>query len=62
MYQADGYNLLLGLNKGQYAKTDTYWAHAPLSPGERADMLLITDRSVGVIYGSFSKISNTLKI
>lgn len=49
VYQADGYNLLLGLNKGQYAKSDVYWAHAPLSPGERADMLLITDRNILLI-------------
>ena len=44
--QAVGANLLLNVNKGQYAKSDMYWAHAPLSPADRADVLLITTRLV----------------
>ncbi|XP_052241928.1 intermembrane lipid transfer protein VPS13A-like isoform X2 [Dreissena polymorpha] len=46
VYQAVGANLLLNVNKGQYAGTDTYWAHAQLSPGDRADVLLITTRHI----------------
>ncbi|WAR06888.1 VP13A-like protein [Mya arenaria] len=45
-HQAVGANLLLTVNKGQFAKTDTYWAHAQLSPGDRADVLLITTRHI----------------
>ncbi|KAL4233205.1 hypothetical protein ACF0H5_007889 [Mactra antiquata] len=45
-YQAVGANLLLNVNKGQFAKSDTYWAHAPLSPADRADVLLITTRNI----------------
>ncbi|XP_053396044.1 intermembrane lipid transfer protein VPS13A-like isoform X3 [Mercenaria mercenaria] len=44
--QAVGANLLLNVNKGQYAKSDMYWAHAPLSPADRADVLLITTRNI----------------
>lgn len=44
VYQAIGANLLLNVNKGQYSKTDIYWAHAQLSPEDRADVLLITTK------------------
>jgi len=43
-HQAIGANLLRCVNKGQYGKTDAYWAHAQLSPEDRADVLLITTR------------------
>ncbi|KAK3588215.1 hypothetical protein CHS0354_036979, partial [Potamilus streckersoni] len=33
----------MNLNRGQFAQSDIYWAHAPLSVNERADVFLITD-------------------
>ena len=37
---------MCSVDKGRYAESDIYWAHAPLSTDERADVLLITDRCV----------------
>ena len=34
------------LQKGCNVEGDTYWAHAPLSREERADIVLVTDRCV----------------
>ena len=45
-YKAAGLRLLQSIRKGEYSKTDVYWVHAPLSKDERADVLMITDRSV----------------
>ena len=42
-YQAVGQRLMLAVNRGRYS-ADTYWAHAPLSKDDRADVLLITDQ------------------
>ena len=43
-YQAVGMRLLNNIEKGKYAKTDIYFAHAALRKEERSDVLLITDR------------------
>ncbi|KAL3882618.1 hypothetical protein ACJMK2_028943 [Sinanodonta woodiana] len=45
-HQAAGYSLLMNLNRGQFAQSDIYWAHAPLSVNERADVFLITDKNL----------------
>ena len=49
-HKAAGMRLLQGILKGELAKTDTYWAHAPLSKEERANVLLITNKSVKQQY------------
>ncbi|GFO42662.1 vacuolar protein sorting-associated protein 13c [Plakobranchus ocellatus] len=45
-HKAAGMRLLQGILKGELAKTDTYWAHAPLSREEKANVLLITDKHI----------------
>ncbi|KAK3771918.1 hypothetical protein RRG08_053899 [Elysia crispata] len=45
-HKAAGMRLLQGILKGELAKTDTYWAHAPLSKEERANVLLITNKHI----------------
>ncbi|KAK3591108.1 hypothetical protein CHS0354_035920 [Potamilus streckersoni] len=45
-HQSAGYSLLMNLNRGQFAQSDIYWAHAPLSVNERADVFLITDKNL----------------
>ncbi|KAL8570903.1 hypothetical protein ACOMHN_023576 [Nucella lapillus] len=45
-YKASGQRLLRHLKKGEVSHQDRYWAHAPLSKEERADILLITNRHV----------------
>ncbi|XP_064629495.1 intermembrane lipid transfer protein VPS13A-like isoform X5 [Lineus longissimus] len=45
-YQAVGQRLLQNLCKGEYAKTDHYWAHAPLSKEDGADVALVTTRRI----------------
>ncbi|BFZ09736.1 hypothetical protein BsWGS_12775 [Bradybaena similaris] len=43
-YHAAGLRLLQTVMKGELAKTDIYWAHAPLSREEKTNIVLITDR------------------
>lgn len=45
-HKAAGMRLLQNILKGELAKTDTYWAHAPLSREEKANVLLITDKHI----------------
>ncbi|XP_076444664.1 LOW QUALITY PROTEIN: intermembrane lipid transfer protein VPS13A-like [Babylonia areolata] len=45
-YKASGQQLLRSLKKSHVTQQDLYWAHAPLSKEERADILLITNRRV----------------
>ena len=41
--QAVGMRMMNNIAKGRFAGSDVYWAHAPLSRDDRADVLLITD-------------------
>ncbi|KAK2179372.1 hypothetical protein NP493_494g04080 [Ridgeia piscesae] len=45
-YQAIGMSMLNNVAKGQFAKSDTYWAHAALSTDDRSDIALVSDRRV----------------
>ena len=45
-YKASGQQLLRSVKKGELSQQDMYWAHAPLSKEERADVVLITNRWV----------------
>ena len=50
-YQAVGLRLMKSVNKGRYSNSgDIYWAHAPLSKEEKADVVLITDKLVTNIF------------
>ncbi|XP_048240040.1 vacuolar protein sorting-associated protein 13A-like isoform X2 [Haliotis rufescens] len=48
-YKSIGHRLLYTICKGEYAKSDMYWTHIPLSKEERADVLMITDRHLLVL-------------
>ena len=45
-YKASGQQLLRSVKKGELNPQEMYWAHAPLSKEERADVVLITTRWV----------------
>ncbi|KAK7073665.1 hypothetical protein SK128_026196 [Halocaridina rubra] len=43
-HEAAGMALLESLVHGRYMQTDCYFAHAPLSDGDRPDIILISDK------------------
>lgn len=43
-YQAMGRRVLYSLEKGRYVDSDNYWAHMALSPDERTNLALLTDK------------------
>ncbi|XP_012945079.1 uncharacterized protein LOC106013559 [Aplysia californica] len=48
-HHAAGQRLLLSVMKGELGRSDMYWAHAPVSREEKANVVLITDKHILVL-------------